>query len=105
MKRSFVLIVLVIVLGGCATIQQKRAALELKGAAADSRSDYTAEDKELLALTLKIKNNYDQLVSLHKDSDKRIKELTLELEGIIKELEELKAEREQFADRMFKILR
>ena len=105
MKRSFVLIVLAIALGGCATIQQKRTALELKGVVADSRSGCVVQDKELIALTLKIRNNYDQLVSLHKDSDKRIKELTLELEGIIKELEELKAEREQFADRMFKILR
>lgn len=105
MKRSFVLIVLVIVLGGCATIQQKRAALELKGAAADSRSDYTAEDKELLALTLKIRNNYDQLVSLHKDSDKRIKELTIKLEETIKGLEELKAKRKQHVERMIKILR
>lgn len=105
MKRSFVLIVLVIALGGCATIQQKGTALKLKGVVADSRSGCVVQDKELIALTLKIRNNYDQLVSLHKDSDKRIKELTIKLEETIKGLEELKAERKRHAERMIKILR
>ena len=105
MKRSFVLIVLVMALGGCATIQQKGTALKLKGVVADSRSGCVVQDKALIALTLKIRNNYDQLVSLHKDSDKRIKELTIKLEETIKGLEELKAKRKQHVERMIKILR
>lgn len=101
--KKFFLIIAMIVLGGCTTTQKGAGIKPI------SMSKYRVEekqlkkaieimDKNLLILTLKIRDNYNQLISHHKAAKAQIKKLSTEID-------KLKTEKKEFSKRIFKILK